>query len=207
MAEHGWYSHDGTLSVGPVEESVMIERIRNGTVQRGCLVWKEGMAEWAAVENTSLSASFDPGPAQATDFGLPPPPLPPPLTVRAAAAIEATPANAAPANAAPAWAMAAAPVGLLFLSLLPGFQGIFGTFFGAAVYIGLSVWDIEIIKASGRTPSRAYWWPILIGAFGAPVYLWLRTRVTGDSPGYFIVSLLSLIFFIGGALRLASAAG
>jgi uncharacterized RDD family membrane protein YckC len=41
-----WYYAEGGRQVGPVEESVLDELVRQGTVRDDTLVWREGMAAW-----------------------------------------------------------------------------------------------------------------------------------------------------------------
>lgn len=54
-----WYYAEGGRQVGPVEESVLDELVRQGTVRDDTLVWREGMAAWqrhAAVRGGSSPA-------------------------------------------------------------------------------------------------------------------------------------------------------
>jgi uncharacterized RDD family membrane protein YckC len=65
-----WYYAEGGKQVGPVEESVLDDLVRQGTVRDDTLVWREGMAAWqrhAAVRG-STNASSSQSPA------APPPP-------------------------------------------------------------------------------------------------------------------------------------
>jgi len=67
-----WYYAEGGRQVGPVEESVLDDLVRQGTVRDDTLVWREGMAAWqrhAAVRGSSSAgsgnASAGPPPAPA----------------------------------------------------------------------------------------------------------------------------------------------
>ena len=41
-----WYYAEGGKQVGPVEESVLDDLVRQGAVRDDTLVWREGMAAW-----------------------------------------------------------------------------------------------------------------------------------------------------------------
>jgi uncharacterized RDD family membrane protein YckC len=63
-----WYYAEGGKQLGPVEESVLDDLVRQGTVRDDTLVWHEGMAAWqrhAAVRGTSNSAVAVPPPPPA----------------------------------------------------------------------------------------------------------------------------------------------
>ncbi len=66
-----WYYHDGTNPVGPVEDSQVIEFIKNGTIKRDTPVWKEGLPDWCRASTTEFAQSFAKMP--------PPMMLPPPM--------------------------------------------------------------------------------------------------------------------------------
>ena len=86
---------------------------------------------------------------------------------------------------------------MVFLLLLP-FEGM--TLIGVAAYVGLAMYDRELFKRAGRAPTNSFWWMILLGALGAPVYLYLRAERLGDTRHYFITSLLTLVLYFALAL-------
>lgn len=104
--------------------------------------------------------------------------------------------HAAPVNPMPAWLIACLPLGLLMLSSVPG-----AGLIALLGYIGLALHDRESFRRAGRMPSHAYWWMILLGAAGAPIYLYLRAQRLGDPWGYVIASVLTLLLFATVALR------
>ncbi|MDR1900767.1 MAG: DUF4339 domain-containing protein [Treponema sp.] len=61
-------------SQGPYEPAVLRQMVQQGTLTRETLVWKEGMAQWAAAGTVQELASLFAAPPP-----LPPPPLPPAL--------------------------------------------------------------------------------------------------------------------------------
>jgi uncharacterized RDD family membrane protein YckC len=74
-----WFYAEGGRQVGPVEESVLDDLLRQGVVRDDTLVWREGMAAWqkhAAVRGGSNPASV-PGSSPGSNPGSaasPPPP-------------------------------------------------------------------------------------------------------------------------------------
>jgi uncharacterized RDD family membrane protein YckC len=67
-----WFYAEGGKQVGPVEESVLDELVRQGVVRDETLVWREGMAAWqrhAAVRGGSGNASSAPPPPPAAVGG------------------------------------------------------------------------------------------------------------------------------------------
>jgi hypothetical protein len=77
-------------SQGPYEPAVLRQMVQQGTLTRETLVWKEGMAQWAAAGTVQELASL---------FAAPPPlppPLPPPALPQNSPAV---PAAAAPGSA------------------------------------------------------------------------------------------------------------
>src|SRR5689334_19715463 len=69
-----WYYAEGGKQIGPVEESVLEDLVRQGTVRDETLVWREGMASWQRYSVVRGSS----GPAVAA-------PPPPPSSAAAAA--------------------------------------------------------------------------------------------------------------------------
>jgi len=66
-----WYYAEGGRQVGPVEESVLDDLVRQGTVRDDTLVWREGMASWqkhAAARGGSSTGSGAPPPPPASVF-------------------------------------------------------------------------------------------------------------------------------------------
>jgi len=64
-----WFYAEGGRQVGPVEESVLDDLLRQGVVRDDTLVWREGMAAWqkhAAVRGGSGNATAVPPPPPAT---------------------------------------------------------------------------------------------------------------------------------------------
>jgi uncharacterized RDD family membrane protein YckC len=77
-----WYYAEGGKQIGPVEESVLDDLVRQGVVRDETLVWREGMAAWqrhGAVRGGSNPASGSPPPT-------PPPAAPPVFTPAPASA-------------------------------------------------------------------------------------------------------------------------
>jgi hypothetical protein len=165
-----WHFQDGDRAAGPVDASIIRQRLRDGRMPPGTLVWCEGMPEWARVEITEFAADV---------------PLGSPARVPPDGSASPRPA-AVPVSATPAWIIALLPLG--FLLLLP-FEGT--TLLGLAAYVGLAMYDREQFKRAGRTPSNSFWWMILLGTLGAPVYLYLRAERLGETRSYFITSLLT----------------
>ncbi len=77
-----WYYADGGERQGPVATETLADLFRRGRLRRDSLVWRDGLAEWQALEK-----HFD-------ELGLAAPPPPP---VASAAAAAAAPRPAAPA--------------------------------------------------------------------------------------------------------------
>ena len=68
-----WYYAEGGKQVGPVEESVLDDLVRQGMVRDDTLVWREGMAAWqrhAAVRGSSNPSPAAPPPAPAPASAL-----------------------------------------------------------------------------------------------------------------------------------------
>lgn len=54
-----WYYETNGERLGPVGQDAAERLIVDGTLDRGALVWTEGMEEWAPVEQSALAAAFD----------------------------------------------------------------------------------------------------------------------------------------------------
>ncbi|MER7012178.1 SPFH domain-containing protein [Saccharopolyspora sp. NPDC000359] len=63
-----WYLGVGGQQLGPFDATALGQQVANGTLTPDTLVWKQGMAEWAAARQV---------PALGSLFGQLPPPLPP----------------------------------------------------------------------------------------------------------------------------------
>lgn len=179
-----WHFQDDDRAVGPVDAAIIRQRLRDGRMLPGTLIWCEGMPDWARVETTEFAADV---PLASPERALP---------------RSSGPAHTAstPVSTTPAWIIALLPLG--FLLLLP-FEGM--PLIGMAAYVGLAMYDRELFKRAGRAPSNSFWWMILLGALGAPVYLYLRAQRLGDPRHYFIISLLTLVLYF--ALALSGAGG
>ncbi len=53
-----WYYQFHNDRAGPVTEDEMVELIARGSVQRGTLVWREGMSDWQQAYLTELNSLF-----------------------------------------------------------------------------------------------------------------------------------------------------
>ena len=73
-----WYYADGGKQVGPVEESVLDDLVRQGMVRDETLVWREGMAAW---QRHSVARGPNPG------SGPPSPPVTAPASAVPASSI------------------------------------------------------------------------------------------------------------------------
>ncbi|MFC5740694.1 DUF4339 domain-containing protein [Dyella tabacisoli] len=173
-----WHYQDGAQAIGPVSAEVVVEKIKQGTIRRGTLVWTDGMANWTAVENTHFGNETESA-------------LNNPYAATSTAVFSPAAAITGPVSDAPAWAIATAPLWLALLTWIPGTSLI-----GVGVYVGLSIWDRDAIKKTGHTPSNGFWWAILLGAVGAPIYLYLRARRLDGKMNYFVTSLASLVAYI-----------
>ncbi|WP_039006185.1 GYF domain-containing protein [Xanthomonas cerealis] len=96
-----WYYADAARQRhGPLSTATLLERLRDGLLERDSLVWREGLPEWRPLH------------ALADELGLPttatPPPLPPPA--------RATTAAAAPAGGV--GALVAVVVGAVLLTII-----------------------------------------------------------------------------------------
>jgi hypothetical protein len=192
MSEALWHYQDGDRPAGPVSAEVIRAKIRDGHIRRGNLLWKEGMPAWAAVETTEFGAdgaSVLHSPYAVSTTGMQDDPEPTALR---------------PVSDKPAWIIATAPLWMILLSFLPG-----TAFIGLAFYVAMAIQDREMFKRAGRQPSNSYWWMILLGAFGAPIYLYLRARRLNGELGYFAASLGSLLLFLVAivAISIARASG
>ncbi|HEX7815777.1 DUF4339 domain-containing protein [Dyella sp.] len=178
MTEAIWHYQNGNLPAGPVSAAEIRQKIRDGYIRRETLLWKEGMAEWAAASDTEF------GPDTETALHNP-------FAVTAASTQPEQDVilPVTPVSAAPAWTMALIPLILIPLAYV-NFN-----FVGLALYISTSIWDRNQIKASGRKPSMAFLWPILLGGLGAPIYLFLRANRTDRQWAYAIVSIVTIIVF------------
>ena len=65
-----WYYAEGGRQVGPVEESVLDELVRQGTVRDDTLVWREGMAAWQ--RHAAARGASSPGPGNQAAAPAPP---------------------------------------------------------------------------------------------------------------------------------------
>jgi hypothetical protein len=179
MTEASWHYQDGDKPAGPVSAAVIREKIREGHIRRGTLLWKEGSPDWVSAEQTEFAQDADSALnnpyASSTSGSMYEPALQRSLK---------------PVSAAPAWAIALAPLALIPLIFLP-----FTGFVSFAVYVSLSIWDRNQIKESGREPSMAFLWTILLGGFGAPIYLFLRAARIDRQWAYAIVSIVTLLIF------------
>lgn len=176
MPASSWHYQDGQRAVGPVDEAIIRQRLREGRMPAGTLVWCEGMPHWAPVEQTLFAADV---------------PLRTTTTPRAGTA-----AAAAAVNPAAAWLIACLPFALLLLSPMPG-----SGFLGMVAYIALALHDRQQLQRAGHPLPHAGWWLILLGGVGAPVYLSLRAGVLGERRDYVLVSILAIAVFFAFALR------
>jgi type IV pilus assembly protein PilA len=119
-----WYYADAARQRhGPLSTATLLERVRDGLLERSTLVWREGMPEWrplhALADELGLSATA-------------PPPTPPPPPLPAASAAPTMPA-AAPRNglsgcgigaiiAVVVGAVLLAMIGILAAIALPAYQ-------------------------------------------------------------------------------------
>ena len=71
-----WYYAEGGKQVGPVEEAVLDDLVRQGVVRDETLVWREGMAAWQ--RHSAVRGSSNPTPA-----APPPPPVSVPASIGA----------------------------------------------------------------------------------------------------------------------------
>ena len=55
---------------GPFSEQVMMQMVQQGSLKKESMVWKNGMAAWAAADQVAELAKL---------FSAVPPPLPPPM--------------------------------------------------------------------------------------------------------------------------------
>jgi uncharacterized RDD family membrane protein YckC len=72
-----WYYAEGGRQVGPVEESVLDELLRQGTVGDDTLVWREGMAAWQ--RHAAVRGGSSPSPGNPSAAVPPPPPVAAPV--------------------------------------------------------------------------------------------------------------------------------
>jgi uncharacterized RDD family membrane protein YckC len=70
-----WYYAEGGKQLGPVEESVLDDLVRQGVVRDDTLVWREGMAAWQ--RHAAVRGASSPGQSPA---GPPPSPAPVPAS-------------------------------------------------------------------------------------------------------------------------------
>jgi hypothetical protein len=179
MTEASWHYQDGDKPAGPVSAAVIREKIREGHIRRGTLLWKEGSPDWVSAEQTEFAQ--DAGSALNNPYAS---------STSGSMYEPALQRSSKPVSAAPAWAIALAPLALIPLIFLP-----FTGFVSFAVYVSLSIWDRNQIKESGREPSMAFLWTILLGGFGAPIYLFLRAARIDRQWAYAIVSIVTLLIF------------
>ncbi|MDR2853061.1 MAG: DUF4339 domain-containing protein [Burkholderiaceae bacterium] len=201
MSETNWYyqNESGDQPVGPVSAEDLREKIAHGSIPRGRLLWRSGMAEWSAVENTELASALpaDPPARQSTPLFTRP--------VGSASRRVPSPGEVTTVSSAPAWVLALLPVFviLLGLALSPLISERAAEAIGLGLsmggYIGILRWDYGLLRLSGRpTPPRYLWFFLLVlfGPFATPFYLFQRIRQTGDAMGYFIASLVVAIFYL-----------
>jgi hypothetical protein len=164
-SETCWYYQDGWVHVGPVDATLIRDRIRQGKIRQGTLLRKDGASSWTAVQDTEFAGTL--------------------TFVSAGLKASDRSGDTWPVSAAPAWLIAVAPVPLTLLPI----PGLLANVVGTVVYVCLALWDTSTIRASGRTPSKAYLWAILLGGLGAPIYLYLRGDQTDGKRGYFFPKL------------------
>jgi TM2 domain-containing membrane protein YozV len=78
-----WYYAENGQRKGPIEESQLRDLANQGVIDGGTQVWTQGMANWAALAETTLGASLGlppplgpaPRPMQTPQPGAPRPPL------------------------------------------------------------------------------------------------------------------------------------
>ena len=184
MTGNHWYYQQGQEAAGPVDTAEIGKRITLGLIERNTNVWTEGMAQWQPLHETSL-ASLLPATSPL------PPPLPPSFPSSGAAT---RPLQAGRANNLPVWLIAFFPLVFVPVAIL-SVNTLTGSLLSTAAYIALAVYDREELKKAQLTPSNSYWWMILLGVFGAPVYLYRRAMRTDQNLGYFWTSLATVFAY------------
>jgi type IV pilus assembly protein PilA len=75
-----WYYAEGGRQIGPVEESVLDDLVRQGVVRDDTLVWQEGMAAWQ--RHAAVRGGSSPSPGNVSP-PAPPSPYPAPAAAKA----------------------------------------------------------------------------------------------------------------------------
>ncbi len=59
-----YYSNDAEQQLGPVDDDTIKSLVSSGKIERGTMVWREGMEEWKQIEETEFSELLPATPSQ-----------------------------------------------------------------------------------------------------------------------------------------------
>jgi hypothetical protein len=180
-----WFYQHGTERKGPVSESDIQTLIKEGRINFGTLVWKNGFPEWLKIENTELKVHLNN--------------VPPPLSTNAEADKKVKVNNIA------VWFLAFGPIlGVLAEYFFTGFINSGGDlgeiqakidminhkywYVVLIVNFALLFWDYQILKKANVDMKYIQKIIILI-----PVYLYKRAQMFNDNLAYFIVWIAAFI--------------
>jgi len=157
-----WYYFTAGNQQGPVDAATLTGWVEGGILDRSTLVWKAGMADWAALSATSLGARFT---------------TPPPVT-----------GTAVNNTAVWVWAFSALlPMEQIWQGLgvrNPSLHMIWSSWWMPSGL--LFWWDASLLKASGNRPRKWEGWQ-LWGLFIVPVYLFVRAAKLRQNCAYAVV--------------------
>lgn len=175
-----WFYEDKGQKKGPVTEEAIAQLIRVSTLSGSTPVWKQGFADWTAVQNTDLRAHLD---------TTSPPPL-----------------SGEHINNKVVWTLAFAPLLGGFLEwglaeiLYRGDDSAVesamnnGTlwFVTLLLNIALAFFDEKLLTKAGHNTSKFKGWLWIV-----PVYLYQRAKATKQSIAYFIVWIVCFLVNLG----------
>lgn len=171
-----WFYEEKGQRKGPVSEDTMVQLIKASTISRETPVWRQGFADWIALESSDLRAHLDTS-------------RPPPL-------------SGGNINNALVWILAFAPVigGFLELGLTELIyrgnvdaaesamnEGKFW-FVTLILNIALAFADEKLLTKAGHNTSKFKGWLWLV-----PVYLYQRAKATRQNLAYFMVWIVCFV--------------
>lgn len=199
--DKSWYYEDKGSRIGPVDESVIKNKIKEEIIDDSTLVWKQGFTEWRKLSETELKSLL----------GIEPPPL-----------------SGKAVNNTFIWIFAFAPLlNWVLLALLlrlnlvqhpsveSGTMSEWITFYQSSSWQWLSFiavfglncflafMDNREVKKAGYKAKKARFPIIFWGLFLVPVYFWLRAKYMKQKRTYFwtwIVTFVISLFLGGGIL-------
>ena len=163
--QNWWYEMNGEQK-GPVNDNEIMKLIKNGSLNKENLIWKDGMNKWVPIRITDFNAYFR------TD-------VPPPLT------------GDAISNTIVWWLSFAPFLGIVVASFLAKLDNSYNYnkywFITLIINVVLSYADDRNLKKAGHDTSK------LGSAFLVPIYLYKRAEMLKQSNTYFWIWIILFV--------------